>query len=190
MPFHPQSLPLPGTRADAARTDRALLDRVLAIYKDDCRYLTWAEAAPADHPVGYPLRGAGQFTIRESCYVDAPGSFHLNAVEFNICFNQIMYYLIAAAVHDRLAAPFSSWTMDDFWQRQRPDILIIDFHSTFRSPVTSRNFQGETTITGVHRKNGRSGPFLLVDMTCGFSDRAGGNCHGEVTLAIIHPPQE
>ncbi|NET17718.1 MAG: hypothetical protein F6K08_35290 [Okeania sp. SIO1H6] len=35
----------------------------------------------------------GQFSIGESCYIDDTG--HLNAVEFNICYNQLLYVAIA-----------------------------------------------------------------------------------------------
>ncbi|MGW6540873.1 FcoT family thioesterase [Streptomyces sp. NPDC055051] len=56
---------------------------------------------------GRPLTGSGMFTIPEPCYIDDTG--HFNAVEFNICYNQLAYYTLAAMIRDRVhGCPTSS----------------------------------------------------------------------------------
>ena len=40
--------------------------------------------------------GKGRFSIPESCYIDDTG--HFNAVEFNICYNQLAYVLFAGVI--------------------------------------------------------------------------------------------
>ena len=96
-----------------------LLDRVLRPYKPNCRYLK-AMTIDADDGV----RGFAELAIGESCYIDDTG--HLNSVEVNIAYNQMLYYVIATAVRERLVAAFADWTMDDYWRRQLPGILIAE----------------------------------------------------------------
>ena len=41
------------------------------------------------------ISAKGRFSIPDSCYIDDTG--HFNAVEFNICFNQLAYVPSASA---------------------------------------------------------------------------------------------
>ena len=43
------------------------------------------------------ITGKGRFSIPESCYIDSTG--HFNAVEFNICYNQLAYVLFAGCIN-------------------------------------------------------------------------------------------
>lgn len=120
-------------------TDRNLLDEILTPYLPHCRYL-WKASVSLSPENGLPLARCA-FTIPESCYIADTG--HFNSVEFNICYNQMAYYLLAKTVKEGLAAPFDRWDMDDFRERQLSSILISDFQSTFRRPVNGRHFSGE-----------------------------------------------
>ena len=82
-------------------TDRELLSLVLRPYKMHCRYLKTADLEAAQDP-GPTV--AGNFEIDESCYIDDTG--HFNSVEFNICYNQLAYYLIAKSVQEGLLPAF------------------------------------------------------------------------------------
>ena len=110
-----------GSADGAVAVGAGLLDRVLTPYKTTCRYLL-------DATVRYPraarsiAAASGTFSIPESCYIASTG--HFNAVEFNICYNQIVYFSIAKAVQERLSPAFEGWTLEDFWRRQLPDIRI------------------------------------------------------------------
>ncbi len=171
----------------AARTqappdaDDALLEQVLHCYKPHCRYLTAMSVSEVDGQ----LRGVGELTIDESCYIDDTG--HLNAVEVNIAYNQMLYHVIATAVRDRLDPVFATWTMDDYWRRRLPDILITKLVSRFRSPVDPRGFHGEITFTGVtqRRLNSESPPLIALDTVFRFWDDRAGRSEGEVTVAIV-----
>ena len=81
-------------------SDEDLLPRVLTPYKDHCRYLLTAEVSALP---GGLSRVRSTFAIAESCYIDDTG--HLNAVEVNIAYNQMMYYLVAKSVKEGLLAP-------------------------------------------------------------------------------------
>src|SRR5687768_11786581 len=103
--------------------DPVMLDRVLTPYKPSCRYLKTAmvgrEAARRQTDGGSVLASLfGRFVLPESCYITATG--HFNSVEFNICYNQLAYGLIAACVADKLLPVFSDWTLDDFYRKQLP----------------------------------------------------------------------
>ncbi|MEV7891148.1 (2E)-enoyl-ACP glycyltransferase [Streptomyces sp. NPDC002817] len=164
-------------------THDALLERVLTPYKDHCKYL---RSAVVTETAGRASARC-EFEIPESCYIDDTG--HLNSVEVNICFNQMMYYLVARSVQDRLAAAFADWTLDDFFEHQLPDILIARFAANFRRPVDPRAFSGEMEFRSVTRRAPAGGsPFLHAETAFRYWDAGSGRCDGEATLAIVNVP--
>ncbi|WP_200262643.1 FcoT family thioesterase [Streptomyces sp. HSG2] len=162
-------------------TDEELLARVLAPYKPHCEYLKSAEVTAADG-----LSSARcAFAIGESCYIDDTG--HLNSVEINIAYNQMMYYLVAKSVKERLLTGFEEWTLDDFWRHQLPDILIARFTAGFRRPIDPRSFTGEMEFRSVTRRaSGTGGPFLHARTAFRYRDAHGGRSDGEATLAFVN----
>ncbi|MFD4636038.1 FcoT family thioesterase [Lentzea sp. NPDC058436] len=167
--------------APATISDADLLDEVLRCYKPHCRYLTSA-AVERDGDV---VRGKGIMRIPESCYIDDTG--HLNSVEVGICFNQLLYQVIATIVRDGLAPEFSDWTMEDFWRRQLPDVLIARFACEFRRPIDAREFHFELTVGQVQRRRLRpdADPLVSLDTTFRCWDDRGGACSGAVRVAIV-----
>jgi FcoT-like thioesterase domain len=166
------------------QTDAPLLAGVLRVYKPHCRYLRSATVTTD----GEVARGRCEFLIPESCYIDDTG--HFNSVEFNICYNQMFYYLAAKAVKERLLPVFAGWTMDDFWNRQLSDILIANYESAFRRPINGREtFYGEIEIREVRSiaTPGRR-PLLWFETSCGFRDDSGGRCTGKIRIVITNPP--
>ncbi|TQE29281.1 hypothetical protein SipoB123_07675 [Streptomyces ipomoeae] len=169
--------------------DAELLEKVLVPYKPNCRYLKSAElsvASEGDSEATSRIRCT--FEIPESCYIDDTG--HFNAVEFNICYNQMVYYILAKSVKEGVTEPFDSWTMEQFWERQLPDMFIIDYlHSSFRSRMNGKKFQGELNIAGISQWEGfEEGPWILIDTTCRFWEELGGKSQGKVRLAVRNPP--
>ncbi|MFD5653402.1 FcoT family thioesterase [Streptomyces sp. NPDC127039] len=164
-------------------TDQDLLAQVLAPYKEHCKYLKSAEVTA----VAGLASARCAFAIPESCYIDDTG--HLNAVEVNIAYNQMMYYLVARSVKDGLLTGFEDWTLDDFWRHQLPDILIAHFASNFRRPVDPRAFTGEMEFRSVTRRAPGGGrPFLHAQTAFRYQDARGGRCDGEATLAFVNVP--
>jgi hypothetical protein len=170
-------LAVPDTAYD---NDAALLTRVLRCYKPHCRYLRSMTVTVADGVI----RGRGELAIGESCYIDDTG--HLNAVEVNIAYNQMLYYVVAKSVREQLGPIFSTWTMDDYWRRQLPDILITRLTSRFRRPVNPRHFFGEFELTrATQRRLTPDGPPLIcLDTAFRYWDDDKGQSSGEVTVAI------
>ncbi|MEU4486877.1 FcoT family thioesterase [Streptomyces purpurascens] len=164
-------------------TDEALLARVLTPYKEHCKYLRSAVVTETDGRASARC----EFEIPESCYIDDTG--HLNSVEVNICYNQMMYYLVAKSVKDGIGTGFESWTLDDFWKHQLPDILIARFSARFRRPVDPRAFSGEMEFRSVTRRTRADGtPFLHAETAFRYRDAASGHCDGEATLAFVNVP--
>ncbi len=161
--------------------DPTLLKQVMKPYKDNCQYLKTTnlttEGILSD---GEYLTGNAQFSIPESCYIDDTG--HFNAVEFNICYNQLMYYTIAKAVKEQAAEMFDDWDMETYWRRQLPDILIVDFKSSFKRPLNSNEFFGE--IEFISSRAIKS--FQYINTLIRFTDGENGYCEGAVKLAIIN----
>lgn len=162
--------------------DPELLSGVLRPYeRPKTQYLKSATVAVEDGSAS----AEGRFAIPYPCYIDDTG--HLNSVEVNICFNQLMYYLIAKCVQERAVPEFDSWSMDDYWAKQLPDILIAGFQSRFKRPIDSSSFTGEVSFAEFALTN-RSRPVQLVDMPWTFRDDDGGYAEGEVRMALVDPP--
>ncbi|MFI9498901.1 FcoT family thioesterase [[Kitasatospora] papulosa] len=162
-------------------TDEDLLPRVLAPYKVHCRYLLTAEVSGLADGLS---RVRATFSIPESCYIDDTG--HLNAVEVNIAYNQMMYYLVAKSVKEGLLTGFESWTLEDFWRHQLPDILIARFASRFQRPVDPRDFRGEMEFRSVDRRSPGGKPLVMATTAYHYGDAQGGRCDGEATLAFVN----
>ncbi|MDG4794574.1 FcoT family thioesterase [Micromonospora sp. WMMD1082] len=160
--------------------DRELLREVLKPYRDNCKYLRSATMSVVDGVA----TAYGEFAIPNSCYIDDTG--HFNSVEFNICFNQLGYYLTAKCIKERALAEFSSWNMDDYYERQLPDILITALASRFRRAIDSDAFQGETSFGPFTERNVRR-PMLLNEMPVRFWDTAGGKATGTVNVVLFSP---
>ncbi len=176
---------IPAIPAKRAQVSQTLLDRFLAPYKPDCRYLKQAQFHDFRSAMSPASRSefswliSGDLAIPESCYIDDTG--HFNSVEFNICYNQLCYIMIAYLIEHQILAVMSDWTLDMFERRQLSDFLITSFSSKFRQPINSDSFQGELSID---RCSARS-HLILLKTTCAFFDQ-NGRAEGEVTIAVLN----
>jgi hypothetical protein len=158
--------------------DAHLLARVLTPYKSHCRYLRTAAVRYA--ATGSIAAATGTFAIPESCYIASTG--HFNAVEFNICYNQLTYCLLAKCIEDGALEVFDGWTLAEFSRRQLSDYLIARFFSAFHKPLTAATFHGEVEIAQVAVR--RDATFMKT--TCRFSDDAGGRAAGGATIVVVN----
>ncbi|MEM6403526.1 MAG: FcoT family thioesterase, partial [Cyanobacteria bacterium P01_D01_bin.116] len=126
----------------------------------------------------------GEFSIPDSCYIDDTG--HFNSVEFNICYNQIIYILIAYLIKNKLLEPMNDWTLEEYKHRQLSDFLIVKFSSTFKKPINSNHFQGTLSINKVSVR----GDLIMLKTSCAYYDDNGGWSEGDVTIAILNPKHE
>ena len=163
------------------KNDEILLEKILKPYKANCKYLKSIELIQEGDPQNRGrVIGRCELSIPESCYIDDTG--HFNSVEFNICYNQMAYYVVAKSIKERLMSSFKSWTMDDYWARQLSCMYIVNFESSFRRPVQSSRFWGEIEFTNIRVRSG----IIYIVTKCRYWDDKGGNCSGNVKLAFIN----
>lgn len=167
---------------DDLRDDAVLLEHTMIPYASrDTIYLKRATT----HLSGGAVVSEGDFGFQNSCYIEETG--HFNAVEFIISYNQLIYYTLAAAVRDRLIPELEHWTMQDYWDRQLPSVLISKMSTRYRQPINARCYQGHLRITDVEFRN-RSRPLLALQTSVEFSDTGIGSVHGDVEIVLIDLP--
>jgi hypothetical protein len=172
------------TQAQTPRVDTEIgvephiLARVLAPYKPHCRYLQSASVSHAGAG-GAVAAASGAFAIPDSCYIASTG--HFNAVEFNICYNQLTYCLLATCIDENVMKPFAGWSLADFSRRQLSSFLIARFFSAFHKPLAGGTFEGRVEINQVAVRRGTT----FMKTTCQFFDDGGGRAEGGATIAIV-----
>lgn len=155
--------------------DEAFLARVLAPYKPHCRYL---ESAVVEHGADALCSIRGRFGIPASCYIDDTG--HLNSVEVNICYNQMLYTLYATGVVHGFIPPLASLSLDEYLARQLPDVLIHKIDMAFKRPIDPRAFDGEMSFEDALDK----GAYVLFPSRYAFTDASGGRAVGKVSVVF------
>jgi len=173
--------------------DPQFVSNVLSCYFDHTTYLK--EVSVTQHGLGMNRLGghkpaisaAGAFRITDSCYIQSTG--HFNAVEFNICFNQLAYVLYAHC----FATGYFQETMPEWGDRlnhfnpasfeknQLSSMLIVNISSTFKKEIRSGQFHGELEIGKVRAK----GNCMFSKNHVSFFDDDGGFSEGDVTLAFV-----
>lgn len=157
--------------------DTAFLSAVLKPYRTHCRYLQSAQFNSDEHG----MRTEGCFSIGDSCYIDDTG--HFNAVEFNICYNQIAYAHLGHCIRYGLIAELAGFDQAAFLEKQLSHFLIASLSSRFKRPLRSTQFFGVFSVAARTAK--AKCTFLETD--CRFYDDQGGRCQGQITLAVLHP---
>jgi len=160
-----------------------MLAAVLAPYKPHARYLkrAWfAHLREGDTSRADCIaRIRGDFGIEASCYIDDTG--HLNSVEVNICYNQIMYLLFAQCVEERILPVLAHMDSAEYRRRMLPDMLIHDLRAVFKKPIDARAFQGEMRLLSATRRP----RFIIFKTVSSFHDAAGGRADLQVSLALV-----
>ncbi len=155
-----------------------VVEQVLSPYKREAVYLRSAtvDPNPRDREV---VAAHAEFTIPESCYIADTG--HFNAVEFNICYNQLAYVLLGQCVISSLLPALEISSFEEYRRRQLPDFLILRLESSFRQAIDPRGFRGTVAVRSTRRKMS----MLLIDTAVRFSDAHGGTSEGAVLLGVI-----
>jgi hypothetical protein len=163
--------------------DRALLDQTMQPYRGKEAVYLLSSAVEASDGV---VVARGDFGIDEPCYIDDTG--HFNAVESIICYNQLLYFLLAYSIRDRLVPQLAHWTMEDYWTRQLPDVLIHRQSIRYRRPIASHGFSAVLRLDEVDEKAlGRSMLRLATSVT--FTDAGGGLAEGAVQIVLVNVPE-
>lgn len=171
------------TVTDKITIDNAFSRQILKPYREHTTYLKKTVCYWKNSESNYPTM-KGDFQINESCYIDDTG--HFNAVEFNICYNQLGYTYLGYCIKEGIIPELNDFAQDDngeFFEKQLSHFLIVDIHSTYKRPINAKQFYGETTIKSIYKK----AHFTFIIMPCKFYDDANGKAFGEVKIAILDP---
>ncbi len=166
------------------------LDLILKPYRNHAKYLHEAEITHfleklEPNSTTSLITARGKFSIPESCYIDDTG--HFNAVEFNICFNQLAYVMFGKCLQEgifqRLIPIWESkikLDYDIFLKQQLSSMLIVKIEGKFLKQLDSDGFFGEISIDKVISSNDAHFAYTTVS----FSDEDGVKCKGSVVLAF------
>ncbi|MEL7039590.1 MAG: FcoT family thioesterase [Cyanobacteria bacterium J06592_8] len=122
----------------------------------------------------------GKFSIESPCYVDETG--HFNAVEFVICYNQIMAVSLAYATQNKLLLCLQDLTVEEFYILFMSGTYITRLESTYKSLINPKEFSCKFEVI-MERKRSR---LSILKTLVEFSDRQGGIALGQVDLALKH----
>jgi FcoT-like thioesterase domain len=171
--------PVPVVPAEGVEVEPDFLQHILSPYAaKDCIYLKSAR-----NFFGSTISTRAKFSIPESCYIDSTG--HFNAVELNICYNQMFYVLMADAILRRQVPELAGWSNEDFKQQQLPAMLIVRVNSEFRAPINPREFSGEAIVDRVRFLGKGPRPKMYVRTHATFQDASGGLAKAQIDFAIV-----
>ena len=178
----------------------AFVTAILRPYRSNAKYLKSAQITHLSDKTATKdaafVTGTGKFTIPESCYIDDTG--HFNAVEFNICYNQLAYVLFGKCIELGILQKLNSelqkfsdekangllLSMADYKCHQLPAMLIVSIEGVrFFKQLKSGDFQGALSINRVAPVGGAW--FFFTTIT--FSDSEGVKAKGSVVLAFVPP---
>jgi hypothetical protein len=161
---------------------------ILRPYKNNARYLkaatiTQMHAKAAENAKALALVTAfGRFAIPESCYIDDTG--HFNAVEFNICFNQLAYVMFGKCVEagvfhklrcERVKVP----SLTEYKRDQLPSMVIVSIESRYYRQLNSREFNATLSLD----KTASVGAAWFFSCSISFADAEGVKAKGAALLA-------
>ena len=159
---------------------------ILRPYRANAKYLKSARITQVQYPdcpaKGAPiLTAAGRFSIPESCYIDDTG--HFNAVEFNICYNQLAYVMFGKCFETGIVSKLRFLTPAEYRRHQLQSCFIASLESRFSKQLKSDDFSGELTLNKLHWTGG----VLFCFTSIAFCDCEGVKAQGPVVLAF-NPP--
>ena len=171
----------------------AFVAKILKPYREHAKYLKSARIIdycepfsglePKDRNELVTIEGT--FSIPESCYIDDTG--HFNAVEFNICFNQLAYVLfgkcIQSGIFHRVVFDWEqrvNLSYESFLKYQLSSMYIAKIEGNFLKPLDSKHFQARLTINRIMW----TAQTAFVYTKISYSDAKGVRSKGAVLLAF------
>lgn len=167
----------------AIEIDQEFIASVMKPYRKHATYLKKATFY-YDAEKGFEgLLIKGEFAIDESCYIEDTG--HFNAVEYNICYNQLGYVFFGYCIQHKLLPELEDYTFEAFLEQQLPHFLILKIASSFSSVLNAKKFYGVWGISSVKKTSKTT----FLQTYCDFEDGQGGNSFGEVTAGVLPAKQ-
>lgn len=178
-----QNIEITEIKQNIVRTsiEDSFVQKVMKPYRTNTTYLQSAEFVQKPEEGLSGLTMEGVFNIPESCYIDDTG--HFNAVEYNICYNQIGYVFLGHCIKHGLIPALSAYDEATFFEKQLSNILIVKIASSYKKPINPKQFYGTYGIKSAMVKS----KCVFLETYCNFHDEGVGKSQGEVLLALLHP---
>jgi len=150
---------------------QARLDRILGVYKPECRYLKETELI-------HPRFMHGRFEIPSSAYIENIG--HLNATELFICYNQLAYAFLdeRSLIQDEVSC--QDMDISELREMQLHKCLICSADKIrFNREIDSRSFEGHIEVKNIRLNKGNT----FYKTSYYFGD---GAATGDILLVKLH----
>ena len=159
---------------------------ILQPYRATAKYLRSAQITQVRDPENLAksvpiLTARGRFAITQSCYIDDTG--HFNAVEFNICYNQLAYVMFGKCFETGIVPKLRFLTLGEYRHHQLQSCFIASLESRFLKQLKGNDFRGELTLNRLSWAGG----MLFCFTSIAYSDGEAVKAHGPVVLAF-NPP--
>uniref|UniRef100_A0A450ZHG7 (2E)-enoyl-[ACP] glycyltransferase n=1 Tax=Candidatus Kentrum sp. TUN TaxID=2126343 RepID=A0A450ZHG7_9GAMM len=158
--------------------DNAFVRRLMIPYRTHATYLKKATFVITTQGDRRTFSIKGDFRIPISCYIDDTG--HFNAVEYNICLNQIGYVFLAHCVKEKLLPEIGDYDLETFIKNQLSNVLIYRLSSKFPRMINAKKFYGELKLNSLKKV----GNYTMFNYECGFWDDGDGYSNGSV-IAVM-----
>lgn len=159
---------------------KKFIDRILIPYRKECHYLKRAKIIFESKNNETVAKFTGDFEIDRSCYIDDTG--HFNAVEFNICYNQLAYASFGYCIQEGMMPELVHFKGDRFFKEQLSNFLIARINSSYSSEIDAKDFQGELGLQKAITRNGN----VFLYTYCNFRDSERVKSKGEVLLVCTN----
>ena len=126
--------------------------QILSLYADQCQYLR--------NVIFRTNTADGKFVVEKPFYVKSTG--HINAIDINICHNQLGYCLINYMIGNKKL----DWSLDDFATHQLSNIYILNISMIFHKKIVSQTFMGKMNVIMVEKKSYGT----ILNLTFAFDD--------------------
>lgn len=151
-----------------------IVDSMLAAYSPNSSYIEEARYISHDHFAANAL-----FRIPETCYGDKTG--HFNAVEFILCYNQLIYVMFSEAVEQGDVPEMGMTSFEEFKKIQLKGSFLTKIKDvSFRRQINPEGFVGRIDINKVKSMRGTN--FYFTNGS--FADFNGGRALGEMNYAF------
>ena len=164
-----------------SRIEKPFIKKILTPYYEYTNYLKKANLYEEENQGISRLKATGEFSIEDSCYIDDTG--HFNAVEFNICYNQLAYVHMAHCIKNQLIPQVAAYDINSFLQKQLSNFLITNISSSYHSMLNANHFYGSYEIKKITKKS----KYVFLETSCDFWDDGQGKATGTVNTVIILP---
>ena len=135
------------------------LERVLELYKHDCRYLIEAN-------IEYP-KADGKFKLDDTYYTSIKLE-HMTSIEAQLCLNQLCYSAFGEWLSEGRFEEVMAF--DKYLELMKENMFIIDSNIKFRKPIpTNGDIQGQIELIKIKRHDDLYLAFLDYELEQGKS---------------------